>query len=249
MALILETRDLVKDFGALRAIDQVDLKLEEGEVRAIIGPNGAGKSTFFNLITGELAPSKGKIFLKGKEITGLRPDQISKRGIARSYQVTNLFLNLTAYENVRIAAQSTKGAFNPFTHFTALHEVEERTRQILDILNLSEHSGFAASTLSHGEQRRLEIAIGLATSPLLLLLDEPTAGMSPTETDEIIQLIKRISKDLTIIIVEHDMKVVMELAQKISVLHYGKVIADGPPDQIRSNEMVLEVYLGGKVKR
>jgi branched-chain amino acid transport system ATP-binding protein len=160
-----------------------------------------------------------------------------------------LFPNLTAYENVRIAAQSKKGAFNPLIHFAAIREVDERTHKILDILNLKERSDFTASTLSHGEQRRLEIAIGLATSPLLLLLDEPTAGMSPTETDEIIQLIKNISKDLTIIIVEHDMKVVMELAQKISVLHYGKVIAEGPPDQIRNNEMVLEVYLGGKVKR
>ncbi len=249
MAAILETKGLVMQFGALRAIDHIDLSIEDGELRAIIGPNGAGKSTFFNLVTGFLGPTRGSIFLKGHEITGLRPDQISKRGIARSYQVTNLFPNLTAYENVRIAAQSTMGTFNPLIHFTAIREVAERTHKILDILNLSERSGFTASTLSHGEQRRLEIALGLATSPLLLLLDEPTAGMSPTETDEIIHLIKKISKDLTIIIVEHDMKVVMELAQKISVLHYGKVIAEGSPDQIRNNEMVLEVYLGGKVKR
>jgi branched-chain amino acid transport system ATP-binding protein len=249
MAAILETKGLVRQFGALRAIDHIDLTIEEGELRAIIGPNGAGKSTFFNLVTGFLEPTRGSIFLKGHEITSLRPDQISKRGIARSYQVTNLFPNLTAYENVRIAAQSKKGAFNPLTHFAAIREVDERTHKILDILSLSERSDFAASTLAHGEQRRLEIAIGLASSPILLLLDEPTAGMSPTETDEIIQLIKKISKDLTIIIVEHDMKVVMELAQKISVLHYGKVIAEGPPDEIRNNEMVLEVYLGGKVKR
>jgi len=160
-----------------------------------------------------------------------------------------LFPNLTTYENVRIAAQSKKGIFNPLIHFTSIREVDERARKILDILNLSERDETMASTLSHEEQRRLEIAIGLATSPSLLLLDEPTAGMSPTETDEIIHLIKKISQDFTIIIIEHDMKVVMELAQKISVLHYGKVIAEGPPDQIRSNEMVLEVYLGGKVKR
>ena len=249
MAAILETKGLVMQFGALRAIDHIDLSIEEGELRAIIGPNGAGKSTFFNLVTGFLEPTRGSISLKGQEITGLRPDQISKKGIARSYQITNLFPNLTAYENVRIAAQSTMGTFNPLIHFMSIREVDERARKILDILNLSERDETVASTLSHGEQRRLEIAIGLATSPSLLLLDEPTAGMSPTETDEIIQLIKKISKDLTIIIVEHDMKVVMELAQKISVLHYGKVIADGPPDQIRSNEMVLEVYLGGKVKR
>jgi branched-chain amino acid transport system ATP-binding protein len=249
MAAILETKGLVMQFGALRAIDHIDLSIEEGELRAIIGPNGAGKSTFFNLVTGFLEPTRGSIFLKGREITGLRPDQISKKGIARSYQITNLFPNLTTYENVRIAAQSKKGIFNPLIHFMSIREVDERARKILEILNLSERDETVASTLSHGEQRRLEIAIGLATSPSLLLLDEPTAGMSPTETDEIIQLIKKISKDLTIIIVEHDMKVVMELAQKISVLHYGKVIADGPPDQIRSNEMVLEVYLGGKVKR
>ena len=249
MATILETKGLVKEFGAFRAIDEIDFRLEEGELRAVIGPNGAGKSTFFNLITGILEPSKGSISLKGKDIRGLRPDQISQKGIARSYQITNLFLNLTSYENVRIAAQSRKGAFNPIIHFTAVRDVDDRTRRILDALNLTHRSDMVASTLSHGEQRRLEIAIGLATMPSLLLLDEPTAGMSPAETDEIIHLIKKISQDLTIIIVEHDMKVVMELAHKISVLYYGKVIAEGSPLEIRNNERVLEVYLGGAAKR
>lgn len=244
MSFILETKGLTKNFGALRAISGIDFQLEEGEVRAIIGPNGAGKSTFFNLLTGILPPSGGDIFFKGEKITGLRPDQVSKKGIARSYQITNIFMNLTAYENVRIAAQSRQRSFDPFRHYSALRETEKQARAILETLQISPHAEMPASALSHGEQRRLEIAIGLATTPSLLLLDEPTAGMSPTETDEIIQLVKKISRDLTIIIVEHDMNVVMQLAQKISVLYYGQILAEGSPREIRNNDKVSEVYLG-----
>ena len=244
MSFILETKSLKKQFGALRAINGIDFKLEKGELRAIIGPNGAGKSTFFNLLTGVIPPSGGDIFFQGQKITGLRPEEVSQKGIARSYQITNIFLNLSAYENVRIAAQSRQKSFDPFRHYSMLKEVDRQARTILDELQISPDQEKMASALSHGEQRRLEIAIGLATQPSLLLLDEPTAGMSPTETDEIIALVKKISKGLTIVIVEHDMKVVMQLAQKISVLYYGEILAEGTPEEIRNNERVLEVYLG-----
>ena len=244
MSFILETKSLKKQFGALRAINGIDFKLEKGELRAIIGPNGAGKSTFFNLLTGVIPPSGGDIFFQGQKITGLRPEEVSQKGVARSYQITNIFLNLSAYENVRIAAQSRQKSFDPFRHYSMLKEVDRQARTILDELQISPDQEKMASALSHGEQRRLEIAIGLATQPSLLLLDEPTAGMSPTETDEIIALVKKISKGLTIVIVEHDMKVVMQLAQKISVLYYGEILAEGTPEEIRNNERVLEVYLG-----
>ena len=244
MSFLLETRGLTKHFGALQAINGIDFKLERGEVRAIIGPNGAGKSTFFNLLTGVIPPSGGEIFFQGEKITGLRPEQISQKGIARSYQITSIFMNLSAYENVRIAAQSRQRVFDPFRHYSALREVDRQARAVLETFQINPDEGKPASALSHGEQRRLEIAIGLATRPTLLLLDEPTAGMSPTETDEIIALVKSIARDLTIVVVEHDMKVVMQLASKISVLYYGEILAEGSPEEIRNNERVLEVYLG-----
>jgi branched-chain amino acid transport system ATP-binding protein len=244
MSYILETKGLKKHFGALQAINGIDFKLEKGELRAIIGPNGAGKSTFFNLLTGVIPPSGGDIFFQGERITGLRSEQVSQKGIARSYQITNIFMNLSAYENVRIAAQSKQRSFDPFRHFSTLKEADRQAKAILEIFQISPDGEKPASTLSHGEQRRLEIAIGLATQPSLLLLDEPTAGMSPTETDEIISLVKKISQGLTIVIVEHDMKVVMQLAQRISVLYYGEILAEGSPAEIRNNERVLEVYLG-----
>lgn len=227
------------------AASDVDFWVEEGEIRALIGPNGAGKSTFFNLITGNLTPSSGRVLWKGKDITALRSDQVSKRGIARSYQITNIFPNLTTFENIRLSAQSRKKSQNWFIPATRLRDVVKRTEEILDMLGLQGKKNVTAANLSHGDQRRLEIAISLATSPELLLLDEPTAGMSPAETEEMIDLIRKISKNLTIIIVEHDMKVVMELAETISVLHYGKIIAEGNPEEIRRNDKVLEVYLGG----
>ena len=244
MAFILETKKLSKHFGALQAIHGVDFKLEEGEIRAIIGPNGAGKSTFFNLLTGVIPPSEGEIFFHGEKITGFRPEQVSQKGIARSYQITNIFMNLNAYENVRIAAQSKQRSFDPFRHYSSLKETDRQSRVLLETFQIGFDEDTPASALSHGEQRRLEIAIGLATMPSLLLLDEPTAGMSPTETDEIIELIKKVSRNLTIVIVEHDMKVVMQLAHKISVLYYGQILAEGSPSEIRNNDKVLEVYLG-----
>jgi len=249
METILETQNLCKFFGALAATNNVNFSVARGEIKALIGPNGAGKSTFFNLVTGILSPSSGQIVFKGRDITSLRPDQVSHIGIARSYQITNIFPNLTTFENIRLSVQSRSRRQSMFTPVSRLNDVTERAEVIIGLMGLEGRRDALAANLSHGEQRRVEIGISLATSPELLLLDEPTAGMSPGETEEMVGLVRKIAKDLTVVIVEHDMKVVMELAQSISVLHYGEIIADGTPDEVCNNQQVLEVYLGGELLR
>jgi branched-chain amino acid transport system ATP-binding protein len=219
------------------------LELARGEIRAIIGPNGAGKSTFFNCVTGVLRPTAGRILFDGEDVTGLSPDKISRRGIARSYQITNILPNATALENVRIAAQSRRHGWNMISHYRAFHDVIAKAEAVLASVGLAAKANELAANLSHGEQRNLEIGIALATEPKLLCLDEPTAGMSARETHETIALVRRIAKDLTILIVEHDMQVVMELAHRITVFHYGAVLAEGTPTEIQQNPKVLEVYL------
>jgi branched-chain amino acid transport system ATP-binding protein len=240
---LLRTEDLSVRFGGLSALSSVTMEIGRDEIRAVIGPNGAGKSTFFNCLTGVLRPSSGRILLDGLDIAGLSPDRISQRGIARSYQITNILPNATALENVRIAAQSRRHAWRMLTHYTALRDIIEKAEAMLDAVGLLGKASELAANLSHGEQRNLEIAIALATEPRLLCLDEPTAGMSASETRDTIDLIRRISKQLAILIVEHDMEVVMELAQRITVLHYGEILAEGPPAEIQRNPRVLEVYL------
>lgn len=249
MEMILETQSLCKFFGALAATNNVNFSVGRGEIKALIGPNGAGKSTFFNLVTGILSPSSGQIVFKGRDITSFRPDQVSHIGIARSYQITNIFPNLTTFENIRLSVQSRSRRQSMFTPVSRLNDVAERAEVIIGLMGLEGRRDALAANLSHGEQRRVEIGISLATSPELLLLDEPTAGMSPGETEEMVDLVRNIAKDLTVVIVEHDMKVVMELAQSISVLHYGEIIADGTPDEVCNNQQVLEVYLGGELLR
>jgi branched-chain amino acid transport system ATP-binding protein len=240
---ILRTEGLTVRFGGLTAVDAIDFSIARGEVRAIIGPNGAGKSTFFNCLTGVLRPTAGRILFNGEEITGLPPNQISQKGIARSYQITNILPNATVLENVRIAAQSRRHGWNMFRHHSALRDIIEKAEAVLASVGLAAKAEELAANLSHGEQRNLEIGIALATEPQLLCLDEPTAGMSAAETHETIALVRRIAKDLTILIVEHDMHVVLELAQRISVFHYGRVLAEGTPEEIQQNPRVLEVYL------
>jgi branched-chain amino acid transport system ATP-binding protein len=245
MGEILKTKNLTKNFGGLAAVEDVNFVVEEGDLQSIIGPNGAGKSTFFKLITGELEPSKGKILFLNSDITHLPQTTISHLGIAVAYQITNIFPMLTVFENVRVAAQSRKTTFNIWSKAISHQEFNERTSHILEQINLLEFKDEIAANLSHGHQKRLEIGIALATHPKLLLLDEPTAGLSPMETRQTIDLIKKIAKDLTIILVEHKMKVVMEVSDKITVLHYGRLLAQGTPDEIRNNEEVKRVYLGG----
>ena len=240
---VLRTEDLSIRFGGLSALSNVNFELKRDEVRAIIGPNGAGKSTFFNCLTGVLRPSSGRIFFNGEDITGLAPDRISQKGIARSYQITNILPNATVLENARIAAQSRRHAWNLLTHYRAHRDIIEKAEAALDAVGLLGKAYEFAANLSHGEQRTLEIAIALATEPRLLCLDEPTAGMSAAETHDTMQLVRRIAKDLTILIVEHDMQVVMELADRITVFHYGEILAEGAPEEIQLNPRVLEVYL------
>src|SRR5437879_8173207 len=217
VAPILATEGLAVRFGGLRALNNVNLAVAAGEIRAIIGPNGAGKSTLFNCLTGVLRPTAGHIRFGGDDITGLSPDRISQRGIARSYQITNILPNATVLENVRIAAQSRRHAWSMLTHYGAYSDIFDKAEAVLRSVGLWSKAAELASNLSHGEQRNLEIAIALATEPQLLCLDEPTAGMSAPETHETIALVRRIAKDLTILIVEHDMPVVMELAHRITV--------------------------------
>jgi len=240
---ILRIEGLTMRFGGLAALNQVSLAIPRAEIRAIIGPNGAGKSTLFNCITGVLTPTSGRIVFDGDDITGLPPHQISKKAIARSYQITNLLPGATVLENVRIAVQSRHHSWSLLRHHRSYRDVIDRARTVLDSVGLADKADELAANLSHGEQRNLEIGIALATEPKLLCLDEPTAGMSVTETHATVELIRRIAADLTILIVEHDMEVVMGLARTITVLHYGEVLAEGSPTAIQANQRVQEVYL------
>jgi len=242
-APILKTELLTVRFGGLAALSQVNFEVQRDEVRAIIGPNGAGKSTFFNCLTGVLRPTSGRIVFNGEDVTGQPSNMISQRGIARSYQITNILPNATVLENVRIAAQSRRHAWNMLYHHSEFADINEKAERALSSVQLLSKAYELAANLSHGEQRNLEIGIALATEPLLLCLDEPTAGMSAAETRDTMQLVKSIAKDLTILIVEHDMEVVMELADRITVLHYGEILAEGTPQEIQQNPKVLEVYL------
>jgi branched-chain amino acid transport system ATP-binding protein len=240
---LLRTEGLTIRFGGLTALNNVNFAVEREEIRAIIGPNGAGKSTFFNCLTGVLRPTVGSILFAGDDITGLPPNRISQKGIARSYQITNILPNATTLENVRIAAQSRRHAWNLLTHHRAFRDIIEKAETALDSVGLLGKANELAANLSHGEQRTLEIAIALATEPQLLCLDEPTAGMSAAETRETMELVRGIAKRLTILIVEHDMHVVMELAHRITVFHYGEILAEGTPAEIQENPRVMEVYL------
>ncbi len=242
-APILKTELLTVRFGGLAALSQVNFEVRRDEIRAIIGPNGAGKSTFFNCLTGVLRPTGGRIVFNGEEITGLPPNLISQKGIARSYQITNIMPNATALENVRIAAQSRRHAWNIVKHHSEFPDINAKAEAALESVGLLSNAYELAANLSHGQQRNLEIGIALATEPTLLCLDEPTAGMSAAETHDTMQLVRRIAKNLTILIVEHDMQVVMELADRITVLHYGEILAEGTPEEIQKNARVLEVYL------
>ena len=242
-APILRTEGLTVRFDGLTALNDVCIAVQPGEIRAIIGPNGAGKSTFFNCVTGVLRPTAGRIIFAGEDIAGLPPHRISKKAIARSYQITNILPGATVLENVRIAAQSRHHAWSLLRHYRSYTDVIDRAHAVLDAVGLREDEDEMVANLSHGAQRNLEIGIALATEPKLLCLDEPTAGMSVSETHATVELVRRIAQDLTILIVEHDMAVVMGLAHSITVLHYGEVLAEGTPAEIQANPRVQEVYL------
>jgi branched-chain amino acid transport system ATP-binding protein len=244
---ILEIRDVYKDFSGLEVLMDIDLSIEEGERHSIIGPNGAGKSTLFNLITGMYKPTRGRIFFKGEEITGLPPHKISRKGLARSFQIINLFPSMSVFENIRNAIISKEHKrFHIFHSLSKMEEINEQAREIIHTIGLWDQSDTPAGELSYGQQRALEIGVTLATDPELILLDEPTAGMSTEETREAVRLIERVTQGKTLVIVEHDMEVVFSISDRITVLHYGRILATGPPDEIRENEEVKKAYLGSK---
>jgi branched-chain amino acid transport system ATP-binding protein len=242
-APVLRIEGLTIRFGGLMALNNLNLDVRRGEIRAIIGPNGAGKSTFFNCLTGVLRSTSGRILFNGTDITGLPPNAISRAGIARSYQITSILPNASTLENVRVAAQSRRHGWNMLRHHASFRDIIDKAEAVLASVGLAAKADELAVNLSHGEQRNLEIAIALATEPELLCLDEPTAGMSAAETHDTIQLVRKIAKNLTILIVEHDMQLVMGLADRITVLNYGAVLAEGLPAEIQENPRVLEVYL------
>jgi branched-chain amino acid transport system ATP-binding protein len=243
---LLETIKLTKCFGALEAAKEVDLRVEEKTIHSIIGPNGAGKTTFFNMVAGVYPPTSGRIIFRGSDITHLKVYERSHQGIGRSYQVTSIFPELTVRENIRLAVQSRGNKnFNLFYNTHRLKEIEDKTTTILEEVGLSEIAGSKAGAVSYGYQRSLEVGIALATDPILLLLDEPTSGMPPDEARRMMNLIKKISKGLTILLIEHHMAVVMSISDKITVLHQGIVIAEGSPEEVQKNEKVKRAYLGG----
>ena len=248
MTPLLETRGLGRAFGALQAVGGVSLAVQPMELRAVIGPNGAGKTTLFHLISGLLAPTSGRVLFRGDDVTALAAPARCRRGISRTFQITSIFPELSALENVRVAVQLKAGDnFRLLGGRAVLEATEQRARDSLRLLGLFDRADELASTLPHGDQRLLEIAMAVAQEPELLLLDEPTQGLSPEDTLATVDAIRKISRErrLTTLLVEHDMDVVFDLADRISVLHFGQLIAEGTPDQIRANVDVRKAYLGG----
>ena len=241
---ILETRGLTKRFGQFTANEDIGVSFPRGQLTAIIGPNGAGKSTFFNMVSGAFAPSAGEIRFDGRDITGLAQHRFAHLGIAKSFQVTNLFPDLTVLENVRVAVQALDSGFDCWRPRAARRDWIEKAERLLERVQLQDKRGFRAERLSHGEQRALEIAVALASDPKLLLLDEPTAGMSPEETRSMMDLILALVAERTVALVEHKMKLIMGVSDRIVVLHQGRLLAQGSPAEIRANEDVQRVYLG-----
>ena len=242
---MLEVRGVRKSFDGFLAVNDATLSVARGQIAAIIGPNGAGKTTLFNLITGHLRPDAGAVVLEGRDITGLAPHDVCRLGMGRSFQRTNIFPRLTVYQNVQAAFLSHRGRGRNL--WSAVEDLyREETEALLASLGLRERAGEISGFLSHGGQKQLELGIALASEPSLLLLDEPTAGMSVTETHETIHLVERIARErgLTLLFTEHDMAVVFSIAQKITVLHQGRVIADGAPAAVRADPEVRRVYLG-----
>jgi len=244
---LLETRELGRAFGALQAVTEVTLAVEPGELRAVIGPNGAGKTTLFHLISGLLTPTAGRVVFRGEDVTGLGAPARCRRGLSRTFQITSIFPELSVLENVRIAVQLKSGGnFRLLGGRAQVEATERRARESLAFLGLDGRAADLASTLPHGDQRLLEIAMAVAQEPELLLLDEPTQGLSPEDTAATVGVIRQIARaqHLTIVLVEHDMDVVFDLADRITVLHFGRVIAEGTPAEIRANGEVQQAYLG-----
>jgi branched-chain amino acid transport system ATP-binding protein len=242
---ILETKGLYHDFKGLQVLFDINLQVQKGERHAVIGPNGAGKTTLFNVITGTYHPSRGQVFFKGNEVTGAKPNELARLGMGRSFQITSTFNRLTAFQNIRLAILSKKGIrFQLFRKVDKMRDITKETDEVLKRINLDRERDMPAGVLSYGKHRSLEISLALATDPDLVMLDEPTAGMSRDETHYAVELIRRLTEGKTAVIIEHDMDVVFSLADRITVLHYGQILATGPPAEIRQNQAVKDAYLG-----
>ena len=244
MTPLLAVENISRQFGGFVALEGVTASFEPNKVTAIIGPNGAGKSTFFNVLSGVLPPSTGTIRFDGKDLTGTSQHRFAHLGIARSYQITNIFPELTVQENVRLAAQAFRSRYNIWRDRSRLIELDAQADTTLAAVGLLGQRHYLAKYLAHGQQRALEIAIALVADPKLLLLDEPTAGMGPEETKDMVALIERLAAERTILLVEHKMKMILNLSDRVLVLHHGHLIADGTPQQIQENPEVRRVYLG-----
>jgi branched-chain amino acid transport system ATP-binding protein len=242
---ILETKGLYHDFSGLEVLFNIDFEVKEGERHAIIGPNGAGKTTLFNAITGTYRPSHGQVFFKGQDVTGFKPHQMVRLGMGRSFQITSTFSRLTAFQNIRMGVLSRRAIrFNLYRFLDKMQPVTEETDEVLRRINLDGERDIPASGLSYGKHRSLEVSMAMTTEPELVMLDEPTAGMSRDETHTAVELIRRLTEGRTMVIIEHDMDVVFSLADRITVLHLGEILAVGTPDEIRENQEVKDAYLG-----
>jgi branched-chain amino acid transport system ATP-binding protein len=241
---ILEVQGVSKRFGNFVALNKVSARFEPRKLSAIIGPNGAGKSTFFNVVSGAFPPSAGQLSFQGRDITGLAQHEFARIGIAKSFQITNIFKQLSAHENVRVAVQMRHARYQLLAPRSALRELAERADELLARVGLADLRQRPAADLAHGQQRALEVAMALASDPVLLLMDEPTAGMSPEETRIMMDLITALAAERTVILVEHKMKLVMGICQRLLVLHHGEFLAEGTPDEIKANDEVRRVYLG-----
>lgn len=245
----IELRQLSKSFGLARIIQTIDLSIAKGERHAIIGPNGAGKSTLFNLITGKYHPTEGSILLHGEAVEKLKPYEINRRGLSRSFQITNIFPKMTVFENIRCGLLWTMNYKYSFWHLVDRQpDLTEKAEAILEQINMTERRNMLAGVLTYAEQRALEIGITIAGGADIIMLDEPTAGMSHSETDYIVDLIRNVTENKTLVIVEHDMGVVFDLADRISVLVYGEIIASDTPENVRANAKVQEAYLGSTLE-
>jgi branched-chain amino acid transport system ATP-binding protein len=241
---ILQVQDVSRNFGSFKALTNVSVDFAANQLVAIIGPNGAGKSTFFNTLSGALEPSSGKILFEGQDITALKQHEYARRGIAKSFQITNVFKQLSVHENVRVATQMGYARFDIFTPRSKLRAAIDEADALLERVGLLALRNKTVGDLAHGQQRSLEIAMALAAKPKLLLMDEPTAGMSPEETTAMMALITILAKERTVILVEHKMKLVMGICDRLIVLHHGELLAQGSPEDIRNNDEVRRVYLG-----
>lgn len=241
--MILEANHITKRFGNFEALNDLTWTVEEGQTKAIIGPNGAGKTTFLNCLSGELEPTTGSITHNGIDITGKKPHEIVRAGLAKTYQINNLFDELSAFENIRLAVQARDTQLDFYTRVSELTDINKRTEEIIDKVGLADKKEWPPEELSHGDQRKVEIGLTLGTDPDVIILDEPTAGMSATEREEMIDLFEELAESRTLVITEHDIELIMEVADTITVLHQGSIIAEGEPSEIQQDAEVRRVYI------